>query len=277
MSLTNCKNCSQEIADSDKFCAQCGGKIIRERITFKTLISDAFWRAIGWDNKYLKTVRHLIIKPQVILSGYISGVRKRYVNPIAFFAIGMTISLITFNVFQDHYLELSGVGDVQIDKNFQLPDEPVISFGTGAAPTETIEAIETQRQIAAYIQKSILKYFNIYSFALLPLYTFVAFLVFRKKNNFTEHLIINAYLQGTLFLYTTLFFLLTLFALEGLYYYAALFGVFYYTYAYGRLYKLGFWKSILYLLKFVGVSLVLIILLGVLGIGIGYAYAVSQG
>ena len=275
MSLTNCKNCNQEISDTDKYCTQCGGKIIRERITFKTLIADAFWRAIGWDNKYLKTVHHLIIKPEVILGAYVSGIRKRYVNPIAFFAIGMTISLITFNVFQEHFLELSGVAGVEIDENFELPAESAISFGTGDMPAETAESMKAQMQAVAYIQKTILKYFNIYSFALLPLYALVGFLVFRKQNNYTEHLIINAYLQGFLFLWTTLFFLITLGAFDSLYNYSIILTIFFYSYAYARLYKLSFWNSVLYLLKFIGVMLILIIVFGIVIAGIGFAIAAS--
>lgn len=277
MALTNCKNCEQEIADSDKFCTQCGGKIIRERITFKTLIADSFWRAIGWDNKYYKTVRDLILKPHEILGDYINGVRKRYVNPIAFFAIGMTISLITFNIFQDHYLDLSGVGDVQIEENVEMPSQPLVEFGSGVAAAQSPEEIEAQRQVIALVQKTTLKYFNIYSFALLPLYAFVGFLVFRKKNNYTEHLIINAYLQGLLFLFTMIFFLITLFTFEGFYYLSFILVILFYSYAYGKLYKLGFWKSILYLLKFIGVSLLLIIFMTLVSAIIGFAVAAAGG
>lgn len=277
MSLTNCKNCKQEISDADKYCTQCGGKIIRERITFKTLIADAFWRAIGWDNKYLKTVHHLIIKPDVILGAYINGVRKRYVNPIAFFAIGMTISLITFNVFQEHFLELSGVAGVEIDEDFELPAESAVSFGTGDMPPETEESVKLQMQAIAYIQTTILKYFNIYSFALLPLYAFVGFLVFRKQNNYTEHLIINAYLQGFLFLWTTLFFLITLVAFESLYNYSIVLTIFFYQYAYAKLYKLSFGQSILYLLKFLGIGIILMLILVIISVGIGIAIAASGG
>jgi hypothetical protein len=273
MALTNCKNCEAKITEADKFCSQCGGKIIRERITFKTFISDAFWKAIGWDNKFLQTVKHLIIKPHIILSAYISGVRKRYVNPIAFFAIGMTVSLITFNIFQDHFLELSGVADVQIQDNVDLPSQPIVDFGTGTAAPVSPEEIEAQMQVIAHVQKTILKYFNIYSFALLPLYTFVGFLVFRKKNNYTEHLIISAYAQGLLFLTTALFFLLTMYFDNRLYQYNVVLMVLYYTYAYGKLYQLGFWKSILYLLKFIAVTLLLMIFLALIGVLIGFIAA----
>lgn len=273
MAIKKCKNCTQIISDVANFCPACGGKIIRERITFKTLISDAFWKAIGWDNKYLKTVWKLITKPEVILGEYIGGVRKRYVNPIAFFAIGMTISLIILNVYQEHFLELSGVADVQIDEDFQLPVDSAISFGTEAEPAQTEASIRAQMQAIAYTQKTILKYFNVYSFALLPLYTLVGFLVFRKKNNYTEHLIINAYLQGFLFLITNFFFVLSIFAFNELYTYSIIVAIFYYSYAYGRLYQLGFWKSVLYLLKFIGITLLLLILLSIIIIGIGFAVA----
>tara|TARA_B110000046_G_C13010969_1_gene406652 strand:- start:1289 stop:1585 length:297 start_codon:yes stop_codon:yes gene_type:complete len=92
----------------------------------------------------------------------------------------MTVSLITFNIFQDHFLELSGVSDVQIQDNIDMPSQPLVEFGAGAASAVSAEEIEAKMQAIAYIQKSILKYFNIYSFALLTLYTLVGLFLERK-------------------------------------------------------------------------------------------------
>ena len=159
MSQENCKNCQETISENDKFCSECGGKIIRKQITFKTLISEEFWKAIGWDSKYLKTVRDLLIRPEIILGAYLKGVRKRYVNPLAFFAIGMTISLITFNIFQEHFLELSGVSDVNIEGDITLPQEPIVSFSDGPMSEQDIENARLQMAPCSYNPKIDLKIF----------------------------------------------------------------------------------------------------------------------
>ena len=133
-------------------------------------------------------------------------------------------------------------------------------------------------RLAATIQKSILKYFNIYSFALLPLYALIGFLVFgRKRNNYTEHLVINAYIQGLTFLSTILFFILTLFAFGEYYNFGIILTIIYYAYAYGRLYGLSFWKRVLFLLKFIGTSLVLLLISTLFLVLIGIISAMITG
>lgn len=271
----NCKNCDTPLNENAKFCSECGGKIIVDRLTFKMLITDALVRAFGWDSKFFTTVRFMFWKPEVILSAYINGVRKRYVNPIAFFAIGMTISLIIFNIFQEHYLEISGITEVTVSDTVQSSEAPVaVQFSPGELTPEQLEEIQLQMEIAAMVQRTILKYFNVYSFALLPIYTLIAFLVYgRKRNNYTEQLVINAYIQGFLFLVTILSFILSLFILRDLYMYSMIVTVGYYTYAYARFYKLNWKKAIVLFLKFLLILAVFMIVGVVIMVGLGILFA----
>lgn len=249
-----CKNCHTNPNESDKFCATCGAQIIQKRITFKNLMSDFFNRFFGWDNKYFVTVKTLILKPELVLHGYVDGLRKRYVNPLTFFAIGVTVTILVFNLFQDDFLRISTGGGINSETiEAQMP-EPVMGIG----PEEMAERqalAKAQMVLIMETQKSILKYFNLYSFLLLPLYAFIAFLVFGKRYNYAEHLVINAYIQGMLFLNTTLFFLLGIFLLPDLYMFSIIPSILFYSYSYGRLFKQSFGKVILYLLKFFGIAL----------------------
>ncbi|MGB3152312.1 MAG: DUF3667 domain-containing protein [Maribacter sp.] len=36
------------------------------------------------DNTFLKTLLHLLIKPEIVVDGYIGGIRKKYLNPISY-------------------------------------------------------------------------------------------------------------------------------------------------------------------------------------------------
>ena len=84
--MINCKNCTFEIKEEDSFCKKCGAKIIKRRITVKSLFSNLLL-VLGWDNNYFSTLRYLLYQPQVVLEGYIDGTRKKYANPFSFFAI----------------------------------------------------------------------------------------------------------------------------------------------------------------------------------------------
>jgi len=102
----NCKNCNHNIADTNQFCPNCGAKVVLERITTKKLWKDFAVNFFGWDNKYLVTLKKLILKPEQVFNGYFNGVRKRYVNPFAFLAIGTALAVLVFSALSDSYIQM---------------------------------------------------------------------------------------------------------------------------------------------------------------------------
>ncbi len=282
----NCKNCSKSLSDQSKFCDECGGKVVHDRITFKSLLSDLFTNAFGWDNKYFVTLRSLIISPHILFKEYINGTRKRYVNPFAFFAIGAAITLLVFNQFSNDYLRISEeLNEKQMEamNNVLVPNlnESLSENSTKNTDPDKIKKIsseelkEKQLELGNKIQKAILKYFNIVSFMLLPYYAFIAFLVFRKPYNYGEHLIMNAYLQGITFLFTTIFFLISLAVNPNIYFFGLALTITYYTYAYTRLYSLSWGNVIIKLLKFVVFTLLSTVILVITGGVIGFIFGES--
>jgi len=87
-----CKNCELPLRTDYSFCANCGARIIRNRITLKNLWHDITERYFNLDNTFLKTFWHLSTKPEVVIEGYINGVRKKYLNPISYLGIALTFS-----------------------------------------------------------------------------------------------------------------------------------------------------------------------------------------
>lgn len=283
----NCKNCQTPLSSESKFCPTCGGKVITERITFKYLMKDVASNVFGWDNKYFRTLRAVITRPQVILKEYINGTRKKYMNPFSFFAIGAALALLVFNQFADEYVELSNSlneGQIELmekamhDNITETQKEKHLKAGE-AVPDEAALAEEfKQEQLDrnAEVQKSILKYFNLFAFVILPIYTFIAFLVFGKPYNYGEHLVINAFIQGVTFLMTVLFFLGSLFVSPHLYFLSMLVMVIFYTYVYAKLYDLTFGKSMVKVLKFIGVLLGVILAFAVVLFIIGVIFGLAK-
>lgn len=260
----NCKNCNTQIASDFKFCNNCGAKVVQKRITVKNLFSNVFQNVFGWDNKFFFTVKTLINSPDKIFHEYIAGTRKKYMNPFAFLVIGMTISIFLFNAFTDDFLNISK------EMNIKQMDFMAEKLG---GDFESTEFRQQQLEQAEQTQSIILKYFNLFTFILLPVYTFIAFLVYRKPYNYGEHLVINTYIQGLGFLFTSIFFVLSV-LINPIFYFLTLLILFiYYTYAYGKLYKLKIPESILKLLKFFGILIGFIIILMVLTIIIVIIYS----
>ncbi len=114
-----------------------------------------------------------------------------------------------------------------------------------------------------------LKYFNLIVILFIPLYTFIAFMVYRKPYNYAEHLIINSYIQSISFLVTSIIFTISVFTTPSVYLVTIFFLILYYTYAYGKLYHLSLAESILILLIFIGILIISIISIGILSFVLG--------
>lgn len=255
-----CKNCKHQLSNTYKFCNNCGALVVTNRISLGSLLSEMFKKIFGWDNKYFFTLKTLFLEPETVFNKYLTGTRKKFVNPFVFFAIGVTVALLVFNFFSEEYISLSTeFNEIQTtpgNTNLKLNSDPINLNNE----KELLALKKEQQELNTQIQKKILKYFNFYSFILLPFYTFIGFLVYRKPHNYGEHLVINAYLQGVTLLFSVVFFILSLIINPYLYFVSMIFMVFYYSYAYSKLYEHTFKKTTIKFLKFIGVSFAVIII-----------------
>ena len=99
----NCKNCKDPLEENALFCDNCGAKVITGRITFKLLVVELFTNVFGIDSKFFLTLKKMFFAPDEVINEYLDGIRKRYVNPFGFLAVGAALSLIVFNYYSDDY------------------------------------------------------------------------------------------------------------------------------------------------------------------------------
>ena len=110
----DCKNCSHYIQLEYRFCPNCGAKTEIQRITFKALFRDFLDRLFDLDNSVFRTIKELIIKPDAVIHGYLSGIRKRYLNPVSFLGIALTLAGIMVFMIQKGYAgEIDFTGGAQ--------------------------------------------------------------------------------------------------------------------------------------------------------------------
>jgi len=91
----NCKNCNYSLPETE------------DRLSLKKLLHDFFNQVFGWENNYFRTLKTMIVAPDVVVSDYIDGIRKRHMSPITFLLIGLTIATLVFNMFSEKYIELN--------------------------------------------------------------------------------------------------------------------------------------------------------------------------
>ena len=95
-----CKNCHYRLSEDNSYCSQCGGKIIRNRLTLKNLFEHISETFFNYDNKLFRTLRDLTLRPHVVIDDYVSGIRMRYVNPISLFALRLTRAGLSWFIMQ---------------------------------------------------------------------------------------------------------------------------------------------------------------------------------
>ena len=169
-----CRNCENTLKTDFSFCPDCGAKIVRNRLTPKRLIYEFSERYFNLDNTFLKTLWHMIIKPEEVCGGYISGLRKKYLNPVSMLAISLTLS--GFILF---LMKKVAWGSIDFSK---------ISYtqtSSGGAGTEKIMA-------------STMEYSSLLFLFYIPILTFASYLFFNKqKYNFAELIITSMYALTT--------------------------------------------------------------------------------
>ncbi len=105
MAPTNCKNCEIQLEPSVNYCSDCGAKVIRNRLTIKNLFDHFAEQFFNYDNALFITMVHLITKPEEVIEGYIKGIRKKYINPISYLGIAITLTGLVIYILQKFYFD----------------------------------------------------------------------------------------------------------------------------------------------------------------------------
>lgn len=262
----NCKNCQDPLEKDAQFCDNCGAKIITNRITFKFLISEIFI-AIGIESLYFNTLKKMFLAPQEVLNEYLTGVRKRYVNPFAYLAVGAALSLLVFNYFADDFIAMQkSVNHENLAelKRISTQDLSLISTDSDVELLklkQQKQSAKIQLQFQDGLTKLLLKYLNLITFLLLPLYALISKWTYRKPYNYGEHIVMNAYLQGTTMYISIITFFIAMVSHPLVYTLSILIYILYYLFAFSKLYNHSFKTSILKLFRFIGVLIIVSFLL----------------
>jgi hypothetical protein len=87
-----CLNCGSEI--KGRFCSNCGqsGKV--DRISFRDTLSDFFSASFALEGPLMRTIQLMISNPGKLCREFLSGRRKSYYKPVAFFILLTAVYII---------------------------------------------------------------------------------------------------------------------------------------------------------------------------------------
>ena len=227
----DCKNCGKELESHERYCRNCGARVIHNRLTAKGLMTQLGEEFLNYDNKLLKTLKHLITKPEVVIDGFVRGVRKRYVNPVGYFTLAVSFAGL-FNFFLNKF----------------FPDLMKEVFSA-------VNTNEAQLEASMEFSAAIIEYQSLIFFASIPLLALISRIVFykNKQYNYTEHLVLNIYTYSEASILTTLLSFATIWSktLYPIVAYAVMpLQIVYYSYVLKRLFNLSFGQLLIKILLF---------------------------
>jgi len=180
----NCKNCDSQLAPGAEFCMRCGAQIIEEEFTFKYLKDDFTERFLQIDNNLLlRTVIDMFRRPEVVIKGYIDGVRKRHLKLSNYIAISIALSGLLIFAVQKYFPEAMDISWM-IDTNSEsFKNNPM--FKQGEKPE---------------IDTWFLEYQGILFILMVPLYAVLSKITFynQKQYSYLKHIVLVGYSQAQL-------------------------------------------------------------------------------
>lgn len=226
----DCKNCSTVLNPESQYCYNCGGKVTKKRLTLRNLAQHLGETFFNYDNKLFKTIISLIKKPELVIDSYVKGIRKRYINPISFFGISLTLT--GFSIFIIRKFYISALDFSQI-------------FDT----TEMSSNKQSQDIMASSADFS-LEYSSLIYASMIPIFALISWVLFYKKRyNFTEHLVTYMYSMSLYSIASVVFGHLILVIASNYYLtfgmWLYLVALLYHCYLLKRLFKLTFGEIIL--------------------------------
>lgn len=233
-----CKNCNNSLKETDDYCNNCGAKVIRNRLTIKNLFEHIIETFFNYDNKLLRTFINLFTNPEIVIGGYLDGVRKKYVNVISYFALALTFSGLQIFILNKFFPESINLSTISTNGMEDLSDD-ILGF--------TFE------------------YYSILMMLYIPLYAILSKLTFfkNKKYNYTEHLVVFMYVLAQINLITVIITIggvILGFSFGSLSFSTLALQFFYTAYCLKRLYKLSLKGIILRSLLFLAILFIIYII-----------------
>ncbi len=167
--LSHCINCSTAV--STTYCPTCGQKNPPKKISLMNLYTDFQSRVYGFDGMFPQTLRDLTIRPGKVALDYINGNRVKYVGPVGYFFVMLTIFILSLSVFKIDFYALS-----------------VASNPFGKTTTTPGQEAATQMVIKIFSEN-----LRIFQFMLVPLTAIWLKVFFRKSGHSMLEMMVPAF------------------------------------------------------------------------------------
>lgn len=255
-----CVNCDAPLALDQRFCANCGGKRIYNRLTWRNLFEDFADRFLNLENAFIKTFICLFTRPEDVIGGYMQGMRKKYLPAFSYFAVAITVAgVVSF------FIKMWFLDDIIAAQNELYTAGP---------------AAEMQKEFSEKWLRWVMEYQSLVYFSAIPLLALISKMVFwnYKKFNFVEHLVIYLYAYSHVAMMTSILGLMLMWnnTLYQIFSFVSILGmIFYVGYVLKRLFNLDGGQIVLKTGLFFLISGLIMVVLTLIVFGVGIYMATS--
>ncbi len=226
------------------FCPRCGQKYIGSRFTLKQSFLWIFDQILNLEKGIWYTTKILLVNPAKGIKDFLSGATVRYMHPFRFVFVLATLSALLTVLFSIEQVEA-------YQQTSQLYD------GTELNPRQ----VENTKKVMEIFKK----YLALFLMLAIPFNAMGSALIYKKKKyNYTEHLILNAYAYGlTLMLSIPLYLLFIL--PNGIFWNGAIGTMVYFlglAWVFSKFFKEHFIESILKVILLSILALIFLIIIG---------------
>jgi len=173
-----CKTCKQPV--SDNYCSNCGEHVVAPRISFKNFLSDILSDTIALEAPVFYTIKQLILNPGKVALRYVSGNRKVFTKPFAFFLLMIGVNYVLNQLLIDPEELLQHINENFLKNLAMIPKQSQAEF---------TQSIEWANKFQDYMKEM--------NFMLIPFLSISSWIFFRKsKHNLLENMVLFFYTMG---------------------------------------------------------------------------------
>ncbi len=174
----DCQNCDFQYDGGH--CPNCGQQFLEGRFTIGESVSWFFDKLFNLEKGLFHTIKELVLNTNEMLTKYFKKATVTFMHPFRFAFLMATISAI-LTVFSGTFDSSSIMQFSEGWNNYEIENKPS----------------DAQMEMGIEVLETIKKYFAFILLINIPFYALASFLFYYKRRlNFTEHLILNCYALG---------------------------------------------------------------------------------
>ena len=189
-----CKNCNAEIVD--QYCHQCGQKEVDLGKPFRHIVISLLDNWFSLDNKLVKSIPLLLLKPGFLSREFIQGKRVRYSSPLKLFLFASLAYFFLLGLSGNNLNINSNTKAKEVGVNQQSTPDSIKTPKVNRDHKESFfeKRIEEKVKNPEQLSSMIIKGFSYMFFLLMPLFALLlSGLLKRCNKKYVDHLIFSVH------------------------------------------------------------------------------------